>query len=422
MIKSKRILKKSLMGENVNKDLLLTLDKPDLLFKVLKENFDNSEVNKNILFRSLYSLSELDTTKALDILKLLNDKFNDISFLALKIKILSAENLIKNALDVLKKIPENKQKKRLLLPIFWALCNANYEDAFRFLNNNIYKKYRLYEEDLLCIYEKIDDKDFNQFMKILSNNEILIENINKIKKIKELKNSKQTTINLKFECNNCKSKLIKFDFNQTKRQDLISNLENEYLKNKKIVMSPLQKRILQNNYNIFIDGNNVLFFIDRKVTLNSFKRLESIFNEASKNGNVLITLHQRHRDFLDKNLSKKESKIAKSILKKLESNIYFTPYKMNDDWFFIWAGITTNNSYVITNDLLRDHINNISEENIISNTLSRWINDYVIRYDFSSTTNVTLTFPYEISIKIQNNDGIWHLPTTDGEWICQNIT
>ena len=43
---------------------------------------------------------------------------------------------------------------------------------------------------------------------------------------------------------------------------------------------------------------------------------------------------------------------------------------MNDDWFFIWAGITTNNSLVVTNDLLRDHINTISVENIYHNLVN----------------------------------------------------
>ena len=68
------------------------------------------------------------------------------------------------------------------------------------------------------------------------------------------------------------------------------------LYNKKIVMTPLQKMIEKNNYNIFIDGNNVLFFIDRSITINSFRRLEAVFEKASSHGNVLITLHQRHRE------------------------------------------------------------------------------------------------------------------------------
>lgn len=423
MIKSKRFLKKNLMGENVNKDLLMILDKPDLLFQVLKQKYNDSEINKNILFRSLYNLSEFDTKKAFEIIKLLNSKYNDISFLALKVKILASEMYIEKALQVLNTIPEKKHKKRFYLPIFTALCKTDYKKGYDFLVNHLYKKFRLFEKDLKCIYNKIIDKDFDQFMKILASNEIKIKNIQDIKKISKLKDSKIVNINSDYKCENCKSKLIKFKFSEKKRINLIKNLENEYLKNKKIIMTPLDKKIKKGNYNIFIDGNNVLFFIDRTITINSFKRLETIYNQASKKGNVLITLHQRHRDFLKKNLSKKNANLAANILKKLDSNIFYTPYKMNDDWFFIWAGISTDNSLVITNDLLRDHINTISEESIITNSLSRWINEYVVRYEFNSTTNVNLILPNQISEKIQEIDGVWHLPIDNSQkWICQNIT
>ena len=258
-------------------------------------------------------------------------------------------------------------------------------------------------------------------MEILSSNEIIIKDIDKIKQIKNLQYSKIVSISSDYECSNCKQKLIKFIFSSKKRYELIKNLENEYLKNKKIVMQPLLNRIQKNKYNIFIDGNNVLFFIERLVNLNSFKRLEHIFLEASKFGNVLITLHQRHRDYINKNLSQNEASYAIKIIKRSEKNIFYTPYKMNDDWFFIWAGINTNNSFVVTNDLLRDHIKNISEENIISNTLSRWINDYVVRYEFKAINMVILNFPNEISYKIQKNKNIWHIPMQKNEWICQNI-
>ena len=410
-----------MLKNNINEDLLLTLDNPELLFEFLKVNYNSNLINKNILFRSLYNLSEHDSSKALVIINLLNEKFNDISFLAIKIKILSSEKMITKAIDILKNISENKLKKRLLIPIFTALCDINYEKAFNFLIQEIYQKFRLYENDLLCIYNKIKNHDFDKFMELLSNNEILIKDIPNLKEIKNLQNLKVVNLDSDNKCSNCKQKLIKFIFDSKKRQDLIINLEKEYLKNKKILMEPLQKKIDKNKYNVFIDGNNVLFSIQRSVNLNSYKRLETIYLESSKFGNVLITLHQRHKDYINKNLIINQAKYAKVILNRLEKNIFYTPYKMNDDWFFIWAGINTHNSFVITNDLLRDHIKNISEENIISNTLSRWINDYVVRYEFSSISKVKLNFPCEISKKIQKSNNLWHLPTLNDKWICQNL-
>ena len=180
------------------------------------------------------------------------------------------------------------------------------------------------------------------------------------------------------------------------------NLEKVYLNDKIIVMDELTGRINKKEYNAFIDGNNILFYIDRKITLNSFIRLKSIYEEISKTHKPLITLHRRHKDYLKKNLVGSGYQQAIDILNSLKKVIFYTPYKMNDDWFFIWAGITTNNSVVVTNDLLRDHISKISEENIISNTLSRWISDYIVQYDFTNANpkNAVLKYPNQISIKI----------------------
>ena len=105
---------------------------------------------------------------------------------------------------------------------------------------------------------------------------------------------------------------------------------------------------------------------------------------------------------------------ANDIIRRLP--IYFTPYKMNDDWFFIWAGITIQDSLVMTNDMLRDHIFKISDENIISNTLSIWMNNNIIRYDLVDS-KYKLIYPKEYSMKIQKCNDVWHIPTSFG-WIC----
>ena len=101
------------MEKNINKDILSIIDKPDLLFDVLKDNYKDSNLNKNILFRCLYNLSEIDISKAEEIVNLINNKYDDISYLAIKIKILSSKKLIENALEVLQNIPEKKKKKKI---------------------------------------------------------------------------------------------------------------------------------------------------------------------------------------------------------------------------------------------------------------------------------------------------------------------
>jgi len=422
MIKSTRFLKKSMLGGNINKDIILLLDKTNLLFQNLKENYNNPELKTNNLFRGLYNLSENDSSKALEIINLLGDKYKDISYLAIKVKVLANENKNQEANDVINIIPKEKRKKRLYIPIYISLSKINKREAFEFLKKEIYNSYRIFENELYHILDILEKSDIKLLMNMLSDNDIIIENKDKfINSFQSLNfNVKTLNIDSNYKCSHCSNKLIKLSFNKQKRENLINNLEDIYLNGKKNVMDNLDKQIKINKYNAFIDGNNVLFYIDRKITLNSFIRLESVFNEISKTHTALITLHRRHKDYLNKNLKGEELKKANKILNKLDNNIYYTPYKMNDDWFFIWAGINVNNSLIVTNDLLRDHINKISEESIISNTLYRWITDYVVRYDFLSNKNFNcqLTFPKQISFKVQNNNDIWHLPTTDNKWIC----
>jgi len=424
MIKSTRFLKKTMIGGNINKDIILILDKTCLLFQELKDNYNNSDLKKNNLFRGLYSLAENDTPKALEIINLIGNTYNDISYLAIKVKVFSAEKLINNALDVIKEIPENKRKKRIYMPIYESLCLDDKDSAFTFMKTNIYKKFRLFESELECLYDHINSNNINTFMQIMTDNDIIIQKDTKLSKIIKTigYDTKIVQIGTNHKCPNCSNSVIKIPFNETNRKQLITNLEKVYLDGKIIVMDELKNNIHKNKYNAFIDGNNVLFYIDRSITLNSFIRLKSIYNEISKTHTPLITLHIRHKDFLNKSLKGSDFTEAMKILDSLKKSIFYTPYKMNDDWFFIWAGITTENSLVITNDLLRDHINKISEENIISNTLFRWISDYVVHYEFPNSRKSKeskLTYPDDISFKIQQNNSVWHLPINNNMWICQ---
>ena len=155
------------------------------------------------------------------------------------------------------------------------------------------------------------------------------------------------------------------------------------------------------------------FFRDRKVNIDSFRRLKTVYNKLQLKYKPLIFMHQRHKNNIKK--LGKHSNEANSIIKELD--IYFTPYKMNDDWFFIWAGISNPESFVVTNDLLRDHIFKISEENIISNTLSTWISNNVIKYELVRGEYLMI-YPKEYSVKIQLISGIWHIPLSNNKWLC----
>jgi hypothetical protein len=97
---------------------------------------------------------------------------------------------------------------------------------------------------------------------------------------------------------------------------------------------------------------------------------------------------------------------------------------MNDDWFFLRAWLYKENSYLLTNDELKDHffkINNDSS-NITCNILKKLFENYILKYRYENGSyKVSEIFDY--SIKIQKNDGIWHVPLTNDlstKWLCMN--
>ena len=130
-------------------------------------------------------------------------------------------------------------------------------------------------------------------------------------------------------------------------------------------------------YNVFIDGANILYNNKKEISVFSFIRLEQIYNKFVKDYSPVVILHERHRNYLKKNFPKYYKEI-KTILKRI--NIYYTPNKINDDLFFIYGALNTDNSFIVTNDKFRDHIFKIPDEDLVGNNLSKWIENSVIRF------------------------------------------
>jgi len=191
--------------------------------------------------------------------------------------------------------------------------------------------------------------DIDILFNIISNNNIILN--------KELFNKE--LLNIKCNC-----KLNKINITITETDTLINNFKNEYFKNNlcEKEIKNIDNFCKNKNYNVFIDGANIMFYYKRTINSDSYKRLNNIYLHIKKMGyNPLIILHKKHKNEIFKNM-----------------DIYYTPYGMNDDCFFLWMGLNTQNSYVISNDKLTDHIFKISNEEIFYNTLLKWITNSVI--------------------------------------------
>lgn len=216
-------------------------------------------------------------------------------------------------------------------------------------------------------------------------------------------------------------KLIKSDFDDNIYLKLCKNIKKLLVKNNKAVKYKLSiiKYIdnifellnINNKKNkIIIDGANVGF--SKKGIFNYDIIINLIKNLLDKNYHPLLIIHSRHIDNIPE--------IYKSIFQLYEEEQYIikTPYSTNDDYYWLYSAFKFK-CYVITNDLMKDHIFSL----INFKHLDRWIINNIIRFkiNFKNNTQLNLKFPKNYSNFIHYNINIntWYLPIENSKkWIC----
>jgi hypothetical protein len=182
------------------------------------------------------------------------------------------------------------------------------------------------------------------------------------------------------------------------------NLQDE-LKNYHLYESEISKY----NYDMVIDGANILFSYGGTVCPIGYKRLNQILQTYPKS---LCILHQKYL-----NISRYRNKWYKSQYYDIESMIVSWQNKMifkideyiNDDLIIILASILKQQP-IITNDKFRDHLFRVSDENF-----SLWLMDYIIPYNFNNEY-LELFYPLPYSSVIQKSDDGYYIPTTSEFW------
>ena len=325
------------------------------------------------------------------------------------------------ALNLLDKINPDDIRKRTYLPIFYGYCQENeIINAFNYFDKYLHGKYAIsldeYEALIkLCITNKDNERMQTTLLSMKNNVTIVNESI-----ITVLKSwfDECHCVNISSDgiCSHTKCQLQSIDLSEDERKLLIKNICDKYIDRKR--QSDFDKYInflKKNTIDVFIDGGNILF-LGGKVTIDNFHKLDRIVtNLKDINKYAVIILHRRHYDHVrTSGLSQKNIQIARSLMDKWRKtfNIYLTENHMNDDWFWLYGNLCFEKSFVVTNDLLKDHIFKVSECDIINNTLSTWIERHIIKYKFDHN-NPTLSIPLPYSRRIQNTKNIWHFPTID---------
>lgn len=366
----------------------------EIINYVLDNKISDYKIIKHILY--LY-YKEDDILKIYDLYYLENDD----AYITIGIKIYLYQNKIDNAYNLLNSL--KKKSKRNYLPFLYYYNNFNNDDLFNFFKNNLSSKYLINEEEYKLLFNKYNNKDKINFIFTDMTNNILKLNNNFIKGI-------ECNI-IENKCSCCNQELKFVDLTITEKNQLKSNIELEYKQNIQN-LNYFKKYISNKKFNILLDAGNILFHQEGSVNINSFIKINCIINKL-KDYNILVIIHKRHVKKIKKN-----SKILE-MYKKWDR--YETPYNMNDDIFFIYGSLLLEESYILTNDKLKDHQFKLSVKTNINNTLQKLIEKKVINYHFNdkiwSIKNLNLIFPNLYSKQIQNINNYWHFPFQNN-WIC----
>lgn len=188
--------------------------------------------------------------------------------------------------------------------------------------------------------------------------------------------------------------------------------------------------INSSKYNIIIDGANILYALDRKITPNGYRRINQMINHLKNKGlKILLILHKRHFKL---NKYKKlwplydyqniKNLINTWINTDNQCITYQTPYNMNDDLFLILASIYNESKQIITNDKFRDHIFKFSNKIGKLNLISQWKQDYGINYKFAinfdtESDHVSTYNCSEYSSIVQKSIYGYYIPTSTKFWL-----
>jgi hypothetical protein len=130
---------------------------------------------------------------------------------------------------------------------------------------------------------------------------------------------------------------------------------------------------------------------------------------------IFVVIHQKHYKKYKKEIT---DLINMYSLHQYNLIFYDTPYKENDDLYWILASLLSEckNTNIITNDLLRDHHVNKLDEILFQ----RWKKNYLSTYNYNHHLNKSnINFPSKWTIGTQKN----HIPVindtnNDIKWYC----
>ncbi len=260
-------------------------------------------------------------------------------------------------------------------------------------------------------------------------------------------------------CSRCSTKLKKHELTYLERQTLVNQLYKTYINtltnqtnHNKPYGLELFKKFIEKHLDIettfyIIDGGNVghssngIFISD--IVIQMLYYLESNFDKLSMSEKIIVILHQSHKKDFDSKFNNIINNTINNIVNsKIKDNveIWYTPFKENDDIYWLLSSFMLEKSYVITNDKMRDHHVDKLDETLFNRWKQNHIINYTLDISFDKVNqirfNFTFKFPSPYTIGFQESESEsesepknHHLPFTSSnsesiddnleiEWVC----
>ncbi len=282
----------------------------------------------------------------------------------------------------------------------------------------------------------------NQFIKIWITNDLVIPRITldlliNIKNYTELKDSTITASLLEkyitehtsigFTCKNCNTNLKKHILERDEKDILNSQLIISHPTSQKTLtkfqkwMLEYKNKIKTNDIVYILDGGNIGHSLyaefSMKAIIKIIELIKNKYRENKKPGendkisdklHIILILHKRHKEAIDKSLLVDDDIVS----------IYLTPPNHNDDLFWMLSSLILDKSYIISNDLMRDHHVNKLDETLFN----RWKETHLVTYDIHTNE---FNYPSEHTIGIQQYENGLHIPVLENDkinWFCLTRT
>jgi len=233
-------------------------------------------------------------------------------------------------------------------------------------------------------------------------------------------------------CSHCGLSLNSLDLTDAELSDMLGQIEGiARVGDKQKQSFDAFKNWLSHNgpHDVVIDGANVGFFNarpDQGESL-SYAQVDRVVQwYIARNQKPLLVMHCRH--FSD------QARMSHSDREKVDGwkrrkILYSTPPKMNDDWFWLFAGVWATKQakkgslFMVSNDQMRDHhFQMLSTRNFLKWRERHWVNFHFT--DKGSVSEPCFAFPSKYSVRGQlakpNRSDLWHFPSSDnaGQWLC----